>query len=185
MWSAPEGSRIHLSLVLCPGPGLSPSVFLSLSVCVSLYISFLPLSQFLSLPYCLSFFPLLFPHSFSFLSLFLRSPSLSPPSLSLPLGHPLPLRTPVPQVPRGSRQQREGEPRVPGTQGWGGAGHLVPPPRRRWLRKPRQTPESGTRAPAHPAHPRYLFLAPSAASSLEKPLVPGLLLSSGFPRSRP
>lgn len=69
--------------------------------------------------------------------------------------------------------------RVRGTEGWGGAGHLVPPPSRRRLRKPRQTPESGTRAPAQPAHPPYLFLAPSPASSLEKPLAPSASLLLG------
>lgn len=101
MWSAPEASRKHLSL-LCPGPGLSLSVFLDLFVSTFLFF------------FSYSFFP----HR----SLFSFSPlSSSFPSLGLPLVHPLPPRTPVPQAPRESRQQRELELQGPWERGagWG------------------------------------------------------------------
>lgn len=67
VWSAPEASRKHLSL-LCPGPGLSLSVSLSRSLHFYLFLFFF-----------LLFF---FPSSFSFLflsSLFIFSLPRSPP----------------------------------------------------------------------------------------------------------
>ncbi|KAG3256347.1 EH domain containing 2 [Ictidomys tridecemlineatus] len=76
-----------------------------------------------------------------------------------------------------------------GPRGRGGAGHLVPPSGRRRLRKGGQTPEFDPRpGPARPAP--YLFLAPSPASSLEKPSATSRQRSpSGSPwnrcRSRP
>lgn len=103
VWSAPEASRKHLSL-LCPGPGLSLSVSLSRSLHFYLFLFF----------FSLILFSLIILFSLSLLS-------SSFPFLGLPLVHPLPPWTPVPQAPRGSRQQRELELQGPWERGagWG------------------------------------------------------------------
>lgn len=104
--------------------------------------------------------------------------------LSLPMVRPRPPRTPVAQPSWGnSGKSWNPGPRARGTRSE--ARHLVPPPARRRFRKPGQTPESGTQAPAHPALPPYLFLAPSPASSLEKPSASSSLPSSRSPEEPP
>ena len=102
MWSAPEASRKHLSL-LCPGPGLSLSVSLDLLISTS---------------FCF-FLLFFFPSSFSFLflsSLHPLPPSVSPWFTRFPHG-------PGPAGPSGKLlpQQRELDPQGPWDRGagWG------------------------------------------------------------------
>ncbi|XP_040490362.1 EH domain-containing protein 2 [Ursus maritimus] len=86
---------------------------------------------------------------------FWSQPLLVPDNRPPPPVRPCPPRTPGPS---GTQTAAGAGARGRGTKGRGRAGHLVPPPGRRRLRKPGQTPESGTRAPAQPALPPYLFL---------------------------
>ena len=182
MWSAPEGSRIHLSLLLCPGPGLSLSVSLCLSLSLSTSHFYLFLSFSLSLIVSLFFlFSSLIPFSFLSLSFSLSLSSLpqSPP------GSPSSPTDPGPPGPSGEQTAAGGGAQGPWDPGAGWGRTPGAPATQEVAPETQTNPGVRDPRPGPPAHPRYLFLAPSAASSLEKPLVPGLLLSSGFPRSRP